>query len=181
MWKIIFLEKIVFPLRCHDFANLQKIRLPEIPPNMARLHKYRKSSEMVVRGWYMTHFDRRNVLNSEKLGFGRFRTFSDHQRSIFDFSMFFPRILPNFKCPEKPVFSWSESQKRGGKWFFANFFDFFWNYDTLAPIWYFYFVRTPNTSKTPRFGNLVVRFFLLMCISLFWKPLIYIIHLILSL
>ena len=35
-------------------------------PKMAQLRNNITSSKMVVRGWYMTHFDRRDPLNSKK-------------------------------------------------------------------------------------------------------------------
>ena len=58
---------MVFPLQCHTFANRRKCDFRVIRQEMAKLQNYIKSSEMVVRGWYMTHFDRRDVLNTKKI------------------------------------------------------------------------------------------------------------------
>ena len=67
------------------FHKSTKTRFPENPSKVIQLHNYIKSSEMVVRGWYMTHFDRRDVLNTEKICLDGFRNLSDIQRSIRDF------------------------------------------------------------------------------------------------
>ncbi len=52
------------------FHKSTKTRFPENPSKVIQLHNYIKSSEMVVRGWYMTYFDRRDILNSKKIGLG---------------------------------------------------------------------------------------------------------------
>ena len=53
---------------------------------MVELHNNRKSLEMVVRGWYMTHFDRRDLLKSKKLVWGGFSNMSDYSGPICEFS-----------------------------------------------------------------------------------------------
>ena len=68
---------MVFPLRCHDFANRPNWDFREISQKMSQLHKIRKSSKMVARGSYMTHFDRRDLLKSKKHVWGCFRNLSD--------------------------------------------------------------------------------------------------------
>ena len=85
----------------------------------------------------------------------------------------FSAISSNFASRENPIFLTSESIKMVEKWFFCKYFETFKNFATLAPFWYFYIVRTSNTSEMPNFWNLVVSFSQAMCISLFWKPLIY--------
>ena len=111
------LEKIVFPLQCHAFANLQKMRLLENPPKMARLHKYRKSSEMVVQGWHMTHYNRKDILNTKKLCLGGFRNLSDLQRSNHVFLGFFREILVDVQNPKKSSASTFEFENFAQKLF----------------------------------------------------------------
>ncbi len=63
-----------------DMSHIQKspkMGFSGNPSKTVELHNNRKSSEMVARGWYMTHFDRRDFLNSKKIGLGEFRDFSD--------------------------------------------------------------------------------------------------------
>ena len=84
---------------------------------MLQLRDHRTSSKMVVRGWYMTHFDRRDLLNSKKQVWGGFRNLPDLCGPICDFSRFFwkfrsgPRIL-------KKWFFWLQSPKK----MFENYF-----------------------------------------------------------
>ena len=80
-----FSNFMVFPLQCHTFANRRKCDFRVIRQEMAKLQNYIKSSEMVVRGWYMTHFDRRDVLNTKKICLDGFRNLSDIQWPIRDF------------------------------------------------------------------------------------------------
>ena len=74
---------------------------PRIQAELVQLHNNRKSSEMVVRGWYMTHFDRIDILNTKKLGLGGFRILSVLQRSIRDFLGFFWEISIVALNPQK--------------------------------------------------------------------------------
>ena len=93
--KLIFLKDYVFCLWSHKFANCRKsskMQFPEYPPKVVQLQNYIKSSEMVVHGRYMTHFDRRDLLKSEKIGLGGFCNLSDLQRSIHQFLRFFMEI-----------------------------------------------------------------------------------------
>ena len=65
-----------------------KMRFPRNQPEMVQLHKNIASSKIVVRGWYMTLFDRRDLLNSGKM-FGAvsptFPTFPDRFVIFLDF------------------------------------------------------------------------------------------------
>ena len=74
------------------FHKSTKTRFPENPSKVVQLHKSINSSRMVVRGWYMTHFDRRDLLHSKKLGVGWLRTFSDCHGPICEFSRFFQKF-----------------------------------------------------------------------------------------
>ena len=57
---------------------------------------------MVVRGRYMTHFDRRDLLKSKKLVWDRFRNMPALQRSICEFLGFFRGISRIAQNPQKP-------------------------------------------------------------------------------
>ncbi len=70
MTKLFFTTFMVFPLQCHTFAKRRKCDFREILQEMVEFQNYIKSSEMVARGWYMTHFDRRDILKSKKFGLG---------------------------------------------------------------------------------------------------------------
>ena len=94
---------------------------PEIRPKMPQLHGPITFSKMDVRGWYMPHFDRRDLLNSKKQVWGGFRNLPDLYGPICEFSRFFgkfrsgPRILKN-------RFFWLQSPKKWSKiTFFSNF------------------------------------------------------------
>ena len=93
--KLFFPTFMVFPLQCHTFANRRKCDFREIRQEMVEFQNYIKSSEMVVRGWYMTHFDRRDILKSKKFGLGRFRDFSGATVLILSiFTIFFGKFRP---------------------------------------------------------------------------------------
>ena len=71
-----------FPSAMSHIRKSTKMRFPGIRPKMAQLHKNTTSSKMVARGWYMTHFDRRDLLNSKKLGWDGFHNLSDLHEPI---------------------------------------------------------------------------------------------------
>ena len=56
---------------------------------------------MVVRGWYMAHFDRRDFLNTKKIGLGGFRNLPDLPRSIREILGFFREIFVVTQNPQK--------------------------------------------------------------------------------
>jgi len=140
-------------------------------PKMVQLHNNITSSKMVVRGWYMPHFDRTDLLESKKQVWGGFRNLSDLRGPICEISRFFRNFRSGRLIAKNRFFLTFESEKNFKNNFFSRFCSFPWKYATSAPFWYIYFGRTPTRSKTPRFGNLNIHFFLLMCITLFWKPL----------
>ena len=81
------------------------------PRKIAEFHNYRKPSKMVVWGWYMTHFDRRDLLNSKKLVLDRFRNLPDLPGpicKIFDFFRNFRQIPQVLKIR----FFWLSSPKK---------------------------------------------------------------------
>ena len=82
-----------FPSAISYIRKSTKIRFSRIQPKMVELHKSRKSSKMIVYGWYMTHFDRRDILKSKKLGLGWFWNFFDFPGPIYEFSRFFRKFL----------------------------------------------------------------------------------------
>ena len=84
-----FPKRLCFPSAMSRFHKSTKMGFPRNPPKMVEFHENRKSSEMVVRGWYMTHFDRRDLQKSKKLFWGRFRITSDFSGPICEISWFF--------------------------------------------------------------------------------------------
>ena len=79
-----------------------KMGFPGNQPKITQLHKNITSSKMVVRGWYMTHFDRRDLLNSKKK-FGivstTYMTSPDRFAIFLDFFLEIPRWAAD---PRKP-------------------------------------------------------------------------------
>ena len=73
------LRKNNFPSLPNFFFDLShifkfaKMRFRGNPRKTPEFHQSKKSSKMVVWGWYMTHFDRRDLLKCEKLVLDRFR------------------------------------------------------------------------------------------------------------
>ena len=122
-------------------------------PKIPQLHKNTTSSEMVVRGWYMTHIDRRDLLNSKKLIWDGFPNLPGIPGPICDFSRFFWGFRAAPQILEKPSSWTSESEKNVRKLIFSNYFDFSKKYDTWAPFWYIYIGHTPNTSGPRLFWN----------------------------
>ena len=59
-WNVSFSPEI------SDIHKSTKMGFSRNQPKMAQLHKNTTSSKMVVRGWYMTNLDRRDILNSKK-------------------------------------------------------------------------------------------------------------------
>ena len=128
-----------------------KMRFPGNRPEMLKLHYHITSSKMVVRGWYMTHFDRRDLLNSKKQVWGGFRNLPDLCGPICEFSRFFSKISSCAADRKISIFLTFESEKNVQKLCFSIIFNFPQNYDTLAPFWYIYIGRTPNRSKVLSF------------------------------
>ena len=66
---------------------------------------------MVVRGWYMTHFDRRDLLHSKKICLDGFCTFSDLYVLICEFSRFFRKFRLVRLVRGKNIFPTVNSEK----------------------------------------------------------------------
>ena len=138
----------------------------EIRPKMPQLHEPITLSKMVVWGWYITHFDRRDLLNSKKQVWGGFRNLPGLYGPICEIFDFFGNFDLGDRY-QKKWFFWLQSPKKWSKInFFSNFFDFSTKYGTSAPEWYIHIGRTPNRSNTRVFWNLVVRIYKAMCIFL---------------
>ena len=105
---------LCFPSAMSHIRKSTKMGFPGNRPKMPQLHKFRKSSEMVVRGWYMTHFDRRDLLQSKKQVWGGFRNLSDLPGPICEISRFFSEISVWEAGSRKPIFLTSE---------YENFFE----------------------------------------------------------
>ena len=99
-----------FPSAMSWFWKSSKMWFPENPPKMVELHNYIKSSEMVVRGWYMTHFDRKDLLRSKKFVSDRFHILPDLPGTICEIFRLFCNFSPN---PQflKNRFFWLSSSK----------------------------------------------------------------------
>ena len=116
-------RKIVFPWNNSFLSDMShvhkstKMRFPGNPPKVVQLQNSRKSAKMVVWGWYMTHFDRKNFLNSKKICLGGFRNLSDLQRSIREFLGFFWEISSVAQNPKNPSASTLDLEIFFQKWF----------------------------------------------------------------
>ena len=75
---------------------------------------------MVVRGWYMTHFDRTDLLHSKKQVWGGFRNYSDLQKPIYEKFSIFSEFSVWAAGSRKPIFLTSESENFFQKLFFDN-------------------------------------------------------------
>ena len=112
------------------FHKSTKMGFPRNPPKMFEFHENRKLSEMVVRGWYMTHFDRRDLQKSKKLFWGRFRITSDFSGPICEISWLF-HYFHRISHALKNRFFWLSSPEKWSKMFI--FWYFFWFFSKL---WY---------------------------------------------
>ena len=118
-----------FPTKS-QIRKSSKMGIPENPSKVVQLHKSINSSRMVVRGWYMTHFDRRDLLHSKKLGVGWLRTLSDCHGPICEFSRFF-RNFTRFHMSWKTDFFNFRPRNFFSK---INFHQKFW---FSLKLWYF--------------------------------------------
>ena len=100
-------------------------------PEKVKFPKYIKSSEMVVRGWNMTHFDRRDLLKYKKIGLGWFCYLSDLQEPICEISDFFPQ----FSLWSSN--SWKSSARTFDLEFFFSKIDFYQIFWISLKLWYF--------------------------------------------
>ena len=78
-----------------------KMPFLENRPKMPPLHGPITFSKMDVRGWYMPHFDRRDLLDSKKQVWGGFRNLPGLYGPICEFSRFFrksglPTVIYDF-------------------------------------------------------------------------------------
>ncbi len=115
--KIIFSNFYGFPSAMSHFHKSTKTRFPENPSKVVQLHNYIKSSEMVVRGWYLTHFDRRDILNSKKIGLGWFCDFSGVTVLILRIFTIFLEISSWTAGEGKNIFPTFDSEILFQKWF----------------------------------------------------------------
>ena len=121
---------LCFPSAMSHIHKSTKMGFSRNQPKMAQLHKNTTSSKMVVRGWYMTYFDRRNLLNSEKKVWDGFHNYPALPGPICDFSRFLRGFRARAQILEKPSSWTSESEKNVRKLFFSKCFDFFKKYNT---------------------------------------------------
>ena len=105
-----------FPTKS-QIRKSSKMGIPENPSKVVQLHKSINSSRMVIRGRYMTHFDRMDLLHSKKIDLGRFCTLSDFPGAICEFSRFFQEYLQISHVLKNGFFQLSTS-----KFFFKNLF-----------------------------------------------------------
>ena len=112
-----------------------KMGFPENQTKMIQLRDHRTSPKMVVRGWYMTHFDRTDLLNSQKTGLGWFPQLARPLRADLRIFSIFSEISVWNTDPQKPIFLSFESEKNVRKLFFSKIFWFSKNYAISAPEW----------------------------------------------
>ena len=84
-----FPRKLCFPSAMSQTRTSTKMGFPGNQPKMVQLHGPITFSKMVVRGWYMPHFCRRNLLNSKKQVWGGFRNLPGLYGPICEFYRFF--------------------------------------------------------------------------------------------
>ena len=112
-----------FPSAMSWFWKSSKLWFPENPPKMVELHNYIKSSEMVVRGWYMTHFDRKDLLRSKKIVSDRFHILPDLPGTICEIFRFFCNFCQNLQLLKNRFFLTFKFENFSQKWFLCdNFF-----------------------------------------------------------
>ena len=126
----IISRKNYFPWNVSFFAAIwhtrtsTKMGFPGNQPKMVQLHGPITFSKMVVRGWYMPHFDRRDLLNSKKQVWGGFRNLPGLYGPICEIFRFFRKFHLGSRY-QKKWFFWLQSPKKWSKiTFFSNFFDF---------------------------------------------------------
>ena len=93
-----------FPSAMSHMHKSTKMRFPGNRPKMVQLHKNITSSKMVVRGWYMSNFDHRDLLNSKKIGLGWFPQLVRPLRADLRFFSTFSRISIWAAYPRKQIF-----------------------------------------------------------------------------
>ena len=165
-----------FPIgNSHIKHKSTKMRFQGNQPEMHQLDDYIISSKIVVWGWYMTHFDRRDLLKSKKKVWDGFHHLSVIPGPICDFPRIFREFRGGPRILEKPSSWTSESEKNVQKSIFFQFHKFSKKYDTWAPFWYIYIGHTPNRSKITILWNPKYHISKLVGPAIFWKPLQYII------
>ena len=127
--KNYFPSSIIFSPAMSHILISTKMGFSINQPKMGQLHKNTTSSEMVVRGWYTTHFDRRDLLNSKKLCWGGFPNLRGLPGPIRDFSRFFRGFRPRPRIIEKPSSWTSESEKNVRKLIISKCFKFSKKYE----------------------------------------------------
>ena len=100
------------------------MRFPENPLKILQLRDHITSSKMVVRGWYMTHFDRSDLLNSKKISLGGFCNLPDLCGPICEFSRFFRKFHPGPLITKNRFFYLSSPKKMFENDFFQLFLNF---------------------------------------------------------
>ncbi len=140
--------------------NVIKCDFTEISQKMDQLHKSRKSSEMVARGWYRTHFDRRDFLKTKKIGLGWFCNFSDLYVLICDISRFFRKFRLERLMGGQNIFPTYDSEIFFQKLIFIK--SFFFGETMILQLHFgiFTFGILPFNQKCQVFESLVVGFFL---------------------
>ena len=87
--KNYFSKNNSFPSAMSHIRTSTKMGFPGNRPKMLQLRDHITLSKMVVRGWYMTHFDRTDLLNSKKQVWGGFRNLPVLCGPICELSDFF--------------------------------------------------------------------------------------------
>ena len=122
---------LCFPSAMSHMHKSTKMGFPGNQLKITQLHQNITSSEMVVRGWYMTHFWPQGPPKLQKIGLGWFPQLTRPPRAdlrIFRIFLEISRCTPN---PRKTEFLDFRVRKKCSK---IYFFNFFWNFQK---IWYF--------------------------------------------
>ena len=117
-----FPRNIGFPSAMSLTRTSTKMGFPGNQPKIVQLHGPITFSKMVVRGWYMPHFDRRDLLDSKKTGLGWFPQLARPPRADLRFFSIFSEISIWAAATQKVIFLTSESEKMIANYFFFKFF-----------------------------------------------------------
>ena len=115
---------LCFPSAMSHIRTSTKMRFPGNQLKMLQLHNNITFSKMVVRGCYMTHFDRRDLLNSKKLVWGGFPNLPDLPGPICDFTRFFRKFRSGRQVLKNRFLNLSTKEKMLENLFYQNVFDF---------------------------------------------------------
>ena len=109
--KNYFSKNNSFPSAMSHIRTSTKVGFPGNQPKMLQLHGPLTFSKMVVRGWYMPHFYRADLLTSKKTGLGWFPQLVRPLRADLRIFSIFSEMSAGWPISKKVIFFTSESEK----------------------------------------------------------------------